>query len=270
MKCNFCGKILRGGGIRRLKEHLAGQKGNGSTCSSVPPEIRFSMHHYLEMMLGKWKKKKMKKKKEQKNVDEASGDKNPLPSEVDTVGSPPPPPGGQIRGFSGLEENLSIVVPEGGVVQPASSSGKKVDPGWEQCQILRDGVRKCGEEEQEKKFAPRCTDVISPPSASDIFGDQCVLDSEAQAIAGSNALQSYSSSDRVRRRINGRKTRPSLDYYLFTTVGVEATIFEIRVACRAKDPRPYAFRAVVHYYELCPICKNRKKGDHGKIANWKW
>ncbi|KAK6929364.1 protein of unknown function DUF659 [Dillenia turbinata] len=232
MKCNFCGKILRGGGIGRLKEHLAGQKGNGSTCSSVSPEIRLSMQQYLEMMLGK-----RKKKKEVKNANEGSGDMNPLLSEVDTVGSPQ-----QFGGFSGLEQNSSIVVPEGGLVQPVSSSRKKVDPAWEHCQILRDGVRVrlkcnyCGKvlggggiyrvkehlagqkgngatclkvlpdvrnfmqqclsrnvgKSKKRKFARECTDVTSPPSVGDIFKDWCVLDSGAQARVGSNARPSYS------------------------------------------------------------------------------
>ncbi|KAJ4719983.1 HAT transposon superfamily [Melia azedarach] len=38
LKCMYCCKLFKGGGIHRLKEHLACQKGNASMCSDVPPE----------------------------------------------------------------------------------------------------------------------------------------------------------------------------------------------------------------------------------------
>ena len=35
-KCNFCNKIINGGGVTRLKEHLAGVGGDVSACLIVP------------------------------------------------------------------------------------------------------------------------------------------------------------------------------------------------------------------------------------------
>ncbi|KAG6438455.1 hypothetical protein SASPL_103398 [Salvia splendens] len=42
------GKVeIKGGGIHRFKEHLACQKGNGGTCSSVHPDVRLQMIEIL-------------------------------------------------------------------------------------------------------------------------------------------------------------------------------------------------------------------------------
>ncbi|PWA40268.1 hypothetical protein CTI12_AA564180 [Artemisia annua] len=38
--CNFCDKVFRGGGINRLKKHLAGIKGEGAECSKVNPDVK--------------------------------------------------------------------------------------------------------------------------------------------------------------------------------------------------------------------------------------
>jgi hypothetical protein len=41
--CNYCGKIFGGGGIHRVKEHLAGISGQVEICTKVPAEIRFQV-----------------------------------------------------------------------------------------------------------------------------------------------------------------------------------------------------------------------------------
>lgn len=46
-KCIYCGKMFQGGGIHRLKEHLAGRKGNGPTCDQVPSDVRIEMQQSL-------------------------------------------------------------------------------------------------------------------------------------------------------------------------------------------------------------------------------
>ncbi|OAY68122.1 hypothetical protein ACMD2_11646, partial [Ananas comosus] len=38
LKCVYCSKLFLGGGIHRIKEHLARQKGNASCCPRVPTE----------------------------------------------------------------------------------------------------------------------------------------------------------------------------------------------------------------------------------------
>lgn len=57
-KCTYCGKFFKGGGIHRIKEHLAGRKGNGPTCDKVPPNVRISMKEILDAKNSVGKKKK--------------------------------------------------------------------------------------------------------------------------------------------------------------------------------------------------------------------
>ncbi|XP_050383741.1 uncharacterized protein LOC126800414 isoform X2 [Argentina anserina] len=47
-KCLYCGKLFQGGGISRLKFHLAGRKGNGPICDQVPPDVRVLMLQHLD------------------------------------------------------------------------------------------------------------------------------------------------------------------------------------------------------------------------------
>ena len=56
--CKFCGKQMHGGGITRLKHHLAGGQPRGvSRCDKVPPQIRRQMQdHLAEKEVGKKKK----------------------------------------------------------------------------------------------------------------------------------------------------------------------------------------------------------------------
>ncbi|KAM3375946.1 putative protein isoform X1 [Capsicum galapagoense] len=58
LKCIYCGKIFKGGGIHRIKEHLAGQKGNASTCLRVQPDVRLLMQESLNGVVMKKRKKK--------------------------------------------------------------------------------------------------------------------------------------------------------------------------------------------------------------------
>ncbi|KAF5188496.1 hAT transposon superfamily [Thalictrum thalictroides] len=57
LKCLYCLKIFSGGGIHRIKEHLACQKGNASCCPKVPPEVTRDMLQSLEVVVTKKKKK---------------------------------------------------------------------------------------------------------------------------------------------------------------------------------------------------------------------
>ncbi|XP_068669482.1 uncharacterized protein [Aristolochia californica] len=71
LKCIYCGKIFQGGGIHRIKEHLAGQKGNASKCPRVLPEVQLLMRESLEGSL-------VKRKKKQKLAEEVDS-LNPVP-----------------------------------------------------------------------------------------------------------------------------------------------------------------------------------------------
>ncbi|KAK7833831.1 hypothetical protein CFP56_025230 [Quercus suber] len=57
-KCTYCGKFFKGGGIHRIKEHLAGRKGNGPTCDQVPSEVRILMKQVLNARHSGAKKNK--------------------------------------------------------------------------------------------------------------------------------------------------------------------------------------------------------------------
>ncbi|XP_027116170.1 uncharacterized protein [Coffea arabica] len=61
LKCVYCGKIFNGGGIYRLKEHLAGRTGNGSVCSEVQSDVRLLMQESLNVSGSVGKKKKKQK-----------------------------------------------------------------------------------------------------------------------------------------------------------------------------------------------------------------
>ncbi|XP_061370284.1 uncharacterized protein LOC133313002 [Gastrolobium bilobum] len=58
--CLHCNKIIRGGGINRLKFHLAGEKGQVEACKKVPAEIRAQMKQNIDE-----NKKKKRKVQEQ-------------------------------------------------------------------------------------------------------------------------------------------------------------------------------------------------------------
>ncbi|KAG6578414.1 hypothetical protein SDJN03_22862, partial [Cucurbita argyrosperma subsp. sororia] len=77
LKCLYCHKLFKGGGIHRIKEHLAGRKGNASTCHSVPPEVQNLMQESLDGVM-------MKKKKRQK-LDEEMTNVNAITGEVDAI-----------------------------------------------------------------------------------------------------------------------------------------------------------------------------------------
>ncbi|GKV28405.1 hypothetical protein SLEP1_g37470 [Rubroshorea leprosula] len=57
LKCVYCSKVFRGGGIHRIKEHLATLKsGNASPCSSVPPDVCDQMQKSLDGITPKRRK----------------------------------------------------------------------------------------------------------------------------------------------------------------------------------------------------------------------
>ena len=38
---NFCEKVMKGGGINRMKMHLAGQSGDVAPCKKMPNDVMF-------------------------------------------------------------------------------------------------------------------------------------------------------------------------------------------------------------------------------------
>ncbi|PWA36402.1 hypothetical protein CTI12_AA600350 [Artemisia annua] len=46
--CNFCGLIMRGGGINRVRKHLAGRKGEVAPCMVVDQDVRVAIEASLK------------------------------------------------------------------------------------------------------------------------------------------------------------------------------------------------------------------------------
>ncbi|XP_044460509.1 uncharacterized protein LOC123192118 [Mangifera indica] len=57
LKCLYCGKTTREGGIYRMKQHLARKKGDVDPCTKVPHDVRFQMANALEEIVAKNKEK---------------------------------------------------------------------------------------------------------------------------------------------------------------------------------------------------------------------
>ncbi|XP_076900909.1 uncharacterized protein LOC143555199 [Bidens hawaiensis] len=55
--CTFCQKELRGGGISRMKQHLAGIKGNVASCLKVPEDVKLLLQGLLDGNVNKIKEK---------------------------------------------------------------------------------------------------------------------------------------------------------------------------------------------------------------------
>ncbi|XP_015876831.2 uncharacterized protein LOC107413406 isoform X2 [Ziziphus jujuba] len=78
LRCIYCSKLFKGGGIHRIKEHLAGQKGNASTCLRVPPDVRALMQQSLDGVVVK--------KRNRQKLDEEITNINPRPhSELESL-----------------------------------------------------------------------------------------------------------------------------------------------------------------------------------------
>ena len=48
--CIYCNKRINGGGVTRLKYHLAGIKGEVEPCKKVPPEVKWQMKQLVDEM----------------------------------------------------------------------------------------------------------------------------------------------------------------------------------------------------------------------------
>ncbi|GAU30497.1 hypothetical protein TSUD_18770 [Trifolium subterraneum] len=55
ISCLYCNKIIGGGGIHRVKEHLAGIPGNTEICKDVPPEWVVDVKKQIEEYRSYWK-----------------------------------------------------------------------------------------------------------------------------------------------------------------------------------------------------------------------
>lgn len=56
IRCMYCNELFKGGGIHRLKMHLAGIKGDVKGCPKVSAEVRYEMEQSVELFAGKKRK----------------------------------------------------------------------------------------------------------------------------------------------------------------------------------------------------------------------
>ncbi|KAF3970753.1 hypothetical protein CMV_005578 [Castanea mollissima] len=104
LKCIYCNKLFRGGGIHRIKEHLAGQKGNASACLRVPPDVRVSMQQSLDGAVVK-KRRKQRIEDEILNVNAVSHELDAIVNQSDAS------TGLQLTGVSdAIEPNSNLLV----------------------------------------------------------------------------------------------------------------------------------------------------------------
>ncbi|XP_078446769.1 uncharacterized protein LOC144715681 isoform X2 [Wolffia australiana] len=99
LRCMYCHKLFSGGGIHRIKEHLACQKGNASSCPKVNADVRRSMQQSLDGAV-------MQRRKKQKLAEEVKK-LHPLKPEDDD---------GQSEGDT---RPLLVALPEGAPINPA-------------------------------------------------------------------------------------------------------------------------------------------------------
>ncbi|KAL3508000.1 hypothetical protein ACH5RR_033382 [Cinchona calisaya] len=164
LKCVFCEKIFKGGGIHRVKEHLAGAKGDGgSPCMNVDPDVRRSMQENLSGVVGKRKKKQRFVDAEEEllnqnninigddgfrnnydlnTVDDLLGLKDVLVTNTD-----------ELVNNEGANNELSGELKEGRMtrrrrrneydssanLEPVAIGSLKRDPAWKHCQMFKSG-----------------------------------------------------------------------------------------------------------------------------------
>lgn len=57
-KCCYCDKVISGGGIHRMKKHLARIQGDVAPCKKVPPHVQLDIKTDLENIVHEKGKKK--------------------------------------------------------------------------------------------------------------------------------------------------------------------------------------------------------------------
>lgn len=69
IKCSFCERIIKGGGVTRFKEHLGGVSGEVAACKQVPHDIKWQM----ERLVMENRKNKTKKRQLNEEIENPHG-----------------------------------------------------------------------------------------------------------------------------------------------------------------------------------------------------
>ncbi|XP_077221619.1 uncharacterized protein LOC143855387 [Tasmannia lanceolata] len=87
VKCTFCEKLIKGGGITRFKEHLAGVPGDVAACKKVNADVKWRMSQMLGEMRKEGARKSVSRAEvgslyaapEEEDVEEGEGDEDDEP-----------------------------------------------------------------------------------------------------------------------------------------------------------------------------------------------
>ncbi|OVA02017.1 zinc finger protein [Macleaya cordata] len=148
IKCRYCHKVILGGGISRLKQHLAGERGNIAPCDKVPEDVKAQMQQHLGFKVLE----RLKKQKE-------SDVKVPLISCSQ----------GREEGSNDDVQRSPMILSS---VTNSGRSGKEWDEGTS-------GRRK----RQKKQVIPIDTPVTQPPLQHLTFASQESVDQADMAVA---------------------------------------------------------------------------------------
>ncbi|KAK7266013.1 hypothetical protein RIF29_18652 [Crotalaria pallida] len=124
IKCSYCAKSFKGGGIHRMKQHLAGEKGEVISCPEVPFDVRYRLREHLNQVSGSRKRGNSHIQEEQQNAREdnvrqhqGNAPTQPLPTQAPTQPLPtqasmhPPPSGSGSGSGSGAGSISSFFAP---------------------------------------------------------------------------------------------------------------------------------------------------------------
>ncbi|RWW81941.1 hypothetical protein BHE74_00009645 [Ensete ventricosum] len=114
LRCVYCMKQFLGGGIHRIKEHLARHKGNASCCPKVPLEVQVAMQQSLEGSAAR-RKKKLKLAEEVSKPDPIQADGGDVDSGLQLIQLPEMVDTGAVQ----------VEVKEEGVVPKLPERGRK-------------------------------------------------------------------------------------------------------------------------------------------------
>lgn len=146
IKCKYCHKVMLGGGISRLKQHLAGERGNVAPCEVVPEEVKVQIQQHLGF-------KVLEKLKRQKGLKSTKRSVSSLQ-------------------FREEDDDDVVRIQKTAPTQGASKRrGKEVDEG------ISSRIKR-----QKKQCFPTATPVI-PQTSLNSFPSQEILDQADMAVA---------------------------------------------------------------------------------------
>lgn len=111
--CMFCLTRYKGGGINRMKQHLAGKQGQISSCKKVPHDIKCQMMGHLELV------------KQNKNDKESFGDDYDEAEVQEVQGVSPPPPPTKVQSIGNKGKRKASASQDNNYFAPRTTPGSQ-------------------------------------------------------------------------------------------------------------------------------------------------